>query len=361
MLFSIVCFHVTSTHAKTNLLKKTQSKILTGKALLPTLESAFNRRMELTSISEIGGSATAIFRSKIKKNEMRVKVGDVIPNSEAKVIAIDTDKNTVTIEERKQKFVIPLRKYQSQIPHQKLSKFDLVKLNFENIDIRTIMLFLSELTGENFILDNNVRGCVTVVCPSRITQKEAADIIYSALAIQGFTIVREGKNALVIRTGNVKTYPLKISTKPVKESELNDLFRKQMIFLKYIPASKACNILVPLMTRGAGQIIIDNYNNSLIIIDTTRNIKQFMNIIKLIDQPIIEKKENISENRKLYSFKLNKEKARDLIEILNSLYPGSMSMAISQESDLLFVNATKHYHDLILQIIKKMDDKNSEK
>ena len=104
MLLTIVFPCATSTYAKTNLLKKAQSKILTGKALLPSLEATFNRRMKLTSISEIDGSAIAIFRSKPTKTEIRVKAGDVIPNSEAKVVAIDTDKNTVTIEERKQKF-----------------------------------------------------------------------------------------------------------------------------------------------------------------------------------------------------------------------------------------------------------------
>ena len=362
MFSTIAFFCATSINAKTNLLKKTKSKILTGKALNECLENTFNRRMNLTAISEIDGSAIAIFHNKAKKTDVQVKIGDIIPNCSAKVVAINTDKNTVTIEEKKQKFTVNLRAYKNNIPTRNLKKFDLVKLNFEQTDIRSVLLFLSELTGENIIADKSVRGNVTVISPSRITQKEAANIIYSVLAMQGFTIVRSGKTAMVIRAGNASTYPIEISTKPLKESEVNDLFRKQIIFLKYIPADRIRETIVPLLTRGAGQIIVDNYNNSVIIIDTARNIKQFMEIIKLIDQPKNEKKnDDKPDEKKLYSFKLNNEKAGDLIGILNSLYPGSMNMAVSKESDLLFINTTKYYHNLILQIINKMDDPKNEK
>ena len=45
MLLTIVFSCATSTYAKTNLLKKAQSKILTGKALLPLLEGTCRARL----------------------------------------------------------------------------------------------------------------------------------------------------------------------------------------------------------------------------------------------------------------------------------------------------------------------------
>jgi len=362
ILFIIVCFCATPIHAKTNSFKKTHSKILTGEALKACLQNNFNRRIKLTSVSEIDGNAVATFRDKLKKTELKVKIGENIPNSSAKVAAIDTGKNTVTIEEKKQRFVVPLRVYQAELPPSDLKEFDLVKLNFEQTDIRSVLLFLSELTGENLIIDNIVRGDVTVISPSRITQNEAIKIIYSVLKMNGFTIVRNGKTAEVIRSGEAIYYPITTSTKPVKENEVNDLIRAQMIFPKYIPAYKIEEFIDKMLTKGAGRVIVDNYGNNLIIIDTGTNIKRLMKIIEIIDRPKKENKnDNKSNERKLFSFKLGTEKASDLAQILTALYPSSMNMAISQESDVLFIDTTAHYHKLIVRIIEDMDVQKNEK
>jgi len=38
-----------------------------------------------------------------------------------------------------------------------------VALDFDDVDIRLFIRVISELTGKNFIIDNNVRGKVTVI------------------------------------------------------------------------------------------------------------------------------------------------------------------------------------------------------
>ena len=44
-----------------------------------------------------------------------------------------------------------------------------VSLDFDDVDIRLFVRVISELTGKNFIIDNKVRGKVTVLSPKKLT------------------------------------------------------------------------------------------------------------------------------------------------------------------------------------------------
>ena len=48
-----------------------------------------------------------------------------------------------------------------------------VSMDFDNVDIRLVIKFMSELTGKNFILDDRVKGKVTVLSPTEIPVKDA--------------------------------------------------------------------------------------------------------------------------------------------------------------------------------------------
>ena len=44
---------------------------------------------------------------------------------------------------------------------------DLITMNFQNVDIPVLAKFISEITGKNFILDEAVRGKVSIISPTR--------------------------------------------------------------------------------------------------------------------------------------------------------------------------------------------------
>jgi len=48
-----------------------------------------------------------------------------------------------------------------------------VALNFQDVELPVLAKFVSEVTGKNFIVDDRVRGKVTVISPTRITPEEA--------------------------------------------------------------------------------------------------------------------------------------------------------------------------------------------
>ena len=48
-----------------------------------------------------------------------------------------------------------------------------VTIDFNNVDINVFIKFISELTGKNFIVDQRVRGNVTIISPTKISVAEA--------------------------------------------------------------------------------------------------------------------------------------------------------------------------------------------
>ena len=83
-----------------------------------------------------------------------------------------------------------------------------VHLNFRNVDILQMITLMSELTGRNFLVDDKVRGHITLVAPQPVTRAEAYQIFLAALAMQGFTVVSQGPVSTIVPLRDAKTSPL---------------------------------------------------------------------------------------------------------------------------------------------------------
>jgi type II secretory pathway component GspD/PulD (secretin) len=91
-----------------------------------------------------------------------------------------------------------------------------VQLNFRNVDIRQLITLMSELTGRNFLVDDKVRGHITLIAPQPVTRAEAYQIFLAALAMQGFTVVSRGPISTIVPLRDAKTSPLPTATDPAR-------------------------------------------------------------------------------------------------------------------------------------------------
>ena len=87
-----------------------------------------------------------------------------------------------------------------------------VQLNFRNVDILQLITLMSELTGRNFLVDDKVRGHITLIAPQPVTRAEAYQIFLAALAMQGFTVVSQGPISTIVPLRDAKTSPLPTAT-----------------------------------------------------------------------------------------------------------------------------------------------------
>ena len=91
-----------------------------------------------------------------------------------------------------------------------------IQLNFRNVDILQMITLMSELTGKNFLVDDKVRGKVTLIAPQPVTRAEAYQIFLAALAMQGFTVVSQGPINTIVPLRDAKTSPLPTVTGPTR-------------------------------------------------------------------------------------------------------------------------------------------------
>lgn len=89
-----------------------------------------------------------------------------------------------------------------------------IHLNFRNVDIVQMIAMMSALTGRNFLIDDKVRGKVTLMAPTPVTIEEAYQIFLAALAMQGFTVVPQGPISTIVPSRDAKTHPLPTLTAP---------------------------------------------------------------------------------------------------------------------------------------------------
>ncbi len=165
---------------------------------------------------------------------------------------------------------------------------NLITLNFEGTDIRTVLLYLAEITGDTILPDKSVRGDVTIINPKPVTPAQAKQIIFSILEMQGFTIVNYGDYVKVVRSGDAKSRPIRTLQPPknTKEMDSEDIIRTQVLYPEHIAAEDVQKFITPLLTKGAGQIVINKPTGAILLIDTGANIKRLMEIIALVDKVI---------------------------------------------------------------------------
>src|SRR5262249_27374247 len=115
---------------------------------------------------------------------------------------------------------------------------DLYDINFNNVDILQIIKLMSELTKKNFLVDDKVRGKVTVISQKRVTLEEAYQVFLSVLEIQGFTIVPQGPITKIIPSRDVKDNPIPTATDSGRPfSAATESFVTQLIPLQYADAN----------------------------------------------------------------------------------------------------------------------------
>src|SRR4030043_1470839 len=87
-----------------------------------------------------------------------------------------------------------------------------VALDFDDVDIRLFIRVMSELTGRNFIVDNNVKGKVTVLSPKKLNIQQAYEVFKSVLSVNGFALVEAGQVTKIVPALQMSGHELPIIT-----------------------------------------------------------------------------------------------------------------------------------------------------
>ena len=157
-----------------------------------------------------------------------------------------------------------------------------ISMDFDQVDIKVFIKFISELTGKNFVVDDKVRGKVTVLSPSKISVEEAYRVFESVLEVHGFTTVPAGKVIKVVPSVAARQKSVELRKTPGFVSRPNDRIITQIMPLLYANAQEVRKLLAPMVSKQ-GVVIAYNPTDTLIITDFQSNIQRLLSIVEEID------------------------------------------------------------------------------
>ena len=156
-----------------------------------------------------------------------------------------------------------------------------VVLNFNEVDISTMVKFISDLTGKNFILDDRVKGKISVYSPSKLSIEEAYNVFTSVLELKGFIVVQSGQVAKIIPAATAKQSGFKLLPQG-EQAPVNENYVAQVTKLEYITPQEAVTFLQPMISKD-GHISAFGPGNLILMVDSSINVRKLHGILQTID------------------------------------------------------------------------------
>ena len=161
----------------------------------------------------------------------------------------------------------------------KLGKY--VTIDFDNVDILAFIKFISELTGKNFVVDEAVKGKVSVFSPRKISSDEAYRVFESVLEIHGLTTVPSGDVIKIVPSQQAREKSIETRLR-AEGLGPNDRVVTQILPLKHASPDDMKKVLDPLVSKAS---VILSYppTGMLVITDVQSNIKRLVKIVNALD------------------------------------------------------------------------------
>lgn len=158
----------------------------------------------------------------------------------------------------------------------------LITMDFQDVDLPVLVKFISEITGKNFIVDDKVRGKITIISPGRISVDEAYLVFQSVLQVKGFTTVQAGAVIKIIQTAEAKSSTLETVLPERPSPDRTDQYITRLIPLEYVSADAMVAIVQPLVSPD-GLLAAYAKTNTLIMIDTAAQTERIAEILGQLD------------------------------------------------------------------------------
>ena len=231
---------------------------------------------------------------------------------------------------------------------------DINSVNLREVEITVFIEEISRITGNTYIVDDNVSGEVTVVSTSELQEDDVYRVFLSTLRSSGYVAIPIADNTYRIAqvTQGIQ------NAMPVNDLDTElDTLVSRIFELNYLDAAILGDLLRP-MISPQGQVIFQRGLNRVIVIDFGINIERIARIISEVDQdPTYTERVNLE-----YS------SATEIANILERLITNSSASDLStvqliplESSNLLIVRGLRGQVEEIVSLATDLDIANEER
>lgn len=165
---------------------------------------------------------------------------------------------------------------------------DQTEINVKNADLEAVIRIFSKKTKRNYILDERVKGKISIFLPGKIDSEESVRILDSVLALKGFAAVPIGESLWKIvpaKEARQTTIPTRIDGSSESPSAS---IATRLMTLKYVSADDVKQMVSQLVSAD-GLVSAYEGTNSLMIIDYEDNTERIVQIINQLDVPFSDR------------------------------------------------------------------------
>ncbi len=159
-----------------------------------------------------------------------------------------------------------------------------LSLNFQDIEVRSVLQLLADFTGLNMVVSDSVTGNVTLRLKD-VHWRQALDII---LKTKGLTMREDDNIIMVAPTREVTEQEQLAARAETKLQELKPL-TSDLVRVKYATATELAELLKTdsnKLLSERGSVTVDTRTNTLLLRDTEESLTEIRALIDELDRPI---------------------------------------------------------------------------
>jgi general secretion pathway protein D len=181
-----------------------------------------------------------------------------------------------------------------------------VTLNLKDVEIEDLIHMVSEVTKKNFVVDPRVKGTVTVISATPMSEDELYQVFLSTLSVYQFAAVPSGKVIKIVPEVDAKSDNTPVTSTPASGS---DAIVTEIIEVTHINAAQLVPLLRPLVPQQ-GHLAAHPEKNMLVLSDRAGNVQRMKKIIQRLDR---------AESSDIDVVMLEHAGAAEVVRILNSV------------------------------------------
>ncbi len=249
----------------------------------------------------------------------------------------------------------PLTSGNSTSPVGGTNATDGIQLSFQGANIDLIVQWLSQTTGKSVLKHPQVQCQLTITSSKKVTPREAINLVYRALALEGFSAIEFSDSILIVPQDKEP----RMSPELLGSSQTNVPEGRQRLVkvfaLKHLQAADVKDRIGTALSDKAA-IYLDEQANQIIITDYNDNIRVVGELIAALDT---DKPEDVT----VRVIAIKHVSAADLMKEIGPLYQkkngktlkDTVEVSADEQSNTLLILSSEANFRIIQQFITSLD------
>lgn len=159
---------------------------------------------------------------------------------------------------------------------------DDLQLSFQGANVEMIVQWLAKHTGKSVVKHPRVQCQLTIVSSKKLTPREAVNLVYRALAMEGFNVIESSQSILIVPDGQEPKMTPELVNGNAQEIPEGRQRLIRIFQLENVSPTDVRDKIKTVLSEKATVEVVDR-GNQLIITDYTENIRIASDLIRELD------------------------------------------------------------------------------